>query len=275
MRIAFLVNRDVESNVALNALIPEIHQDVVGIVVSERVGGARAGSAARMLGQLGFIEQDLFNDLVSPLVEQTDRAGPRLVFGGFERKFGVPVHTAANVKDPSELQKLRDLGADLFVSIRFGCILGVEALRIPSRGVLNLHSGLLPHYRGVLATFRALLNGDSEIGCTLHWIDSPGIDVGPIVTTARMPVDSDRSLLWHVLALYQPGARLILDALRRLELGEPLKGAPQDPSAGAYYSFPSDDELARFTALGWRLFDRDDVRELLESYGCGPISQQE
>ena len=68
------------------------------------------------------------------------------------------------------LQKLRDVRADLLISIRFGMILGTEALGLPPRGVLNLHSGLLPQYRGVLATFRALLNGDAEIGCTLHWI---------------------------------------------------------------------------------------------------------
>jgi methionyl-tRNA formyltransferase len=157
--------------------------------------------------------------------------------------------------------------ADLFVSIRFGRILGNEALGLPRRGVLNLHSGLLPQYRGVLATFRALLNGDAEIGCTLHWIDSPGIDIGAIVETARMPVAREHSLLWHILALYRPGARLIVNAIRQLERGEPVIGTPQDPSAGAYYSFPTEDDLIRFTALGWRLFDREDVWELLESYG--------
>src|SRR4029450_8052707 len=97
--------------------------------------------------------------------------------------------------------------ADLFISIRFGLILGTEGLGFPPRGVLNLHSGLLPRYRGVLATFRALLNGDTEIGCTLHWIDSPGIDVGPIVETARTAGAKENSLLWHSLSLYRPRAR--------------------------------------------------------------------
>jgi methionyl-tRNA formyltransferase len=267
MRIAFLVNRDIESNLALNLLLPEIHQDTVGIFLSERVG-ARA-VPPRMLGQLGFIEQDLFNHLVFPLAEQaTDADGRFAGFGEFERRFGVPVQALASLKEQAALQKLRDARADLFISIRFGLILGAEALGLPPRGVLNLHSGLLPQYRGVLATFRALLNGDTEIGCTLHWIDSPGIDVGPIIETARTAVTREHSLLWHILSLYPLGARLIIDAIRRLERGEPVRGTAQDPSAGAYYSFPTEDHLVRFTALGWRLFDREDVRELLESYGC-------
>jgi len=268
MRIAFLVNRDIESNFALNLLMPEIHQSVVGIFVSERVGSSTT-VAARMLGQLAFVEQELFNELVFPLVDQRCQGDARFVgFGELQRRFGVPVQTLATLKDPSELQKLRDVRADLFVSIRFGRILGVDALGLPSRGVLNLHSGLLPQYRGVLATFRALLNGDTEIGCTLHWINSPAIDAGGIVETARRPVAKAHSLLWHILSLYRPGASLILNAVRRLQRGEPVIGTPQDLSAGAYYSFPTDDDMIRFAALGWRLFDREDVGDLLEAYGC-------
>jgi methionyl-tRNA formyltransferase len=274
MRIAFLVNRDIESNFALNLLLREINDSAVGIFLSERVGASGAHSP-RMLGQLAFIEQELFNDLVFPLVEKTDyRDGRFAAFGELGRRFGIPVQTLATLKDPVALSKLRDARADLFVSIRFGRILGIEALGLPPCGVLNLHSGLLPQYRGVLATFRALLNGDAEIGCTLHWIDSPGIDVGGIVETARTAVAKEHSLLWHILSLYPLGARLIVNAIRRLERGEPVIGTPQDLSAGAYYSFPTEDDLIRFTALGWRLFDREDVWELLETYGCASKRQK-
>ena len=270
-RIAFLVNRDIESNLALNLLLPELHHSAVGVFLSERVGGK--ATPPPMLGQLGFIEQDLFNNWVFPLVERSSVANRFAGFGELERRFGVPVQTLTSLKDPAAMQSLRDARADLFVSIRFGLILGTEVLTIPSLGVLNLHSGLLPDYRGVLATLRALLNGDAEIGCTLHWIDSPGIDVGPIVETARTAVTKEHSLLWHVLSLYRPGAQLILQAIRRLERGESVTGTPQDPSAGAYYTFPTEDDLIRFTALGWRLFDREDVRELLESYQ-GAVDQR-
>jgi methionyl-tRNA formyltransferase len=274
MRIAFLVNRDVESNLALNLLLPEVHQSTVGIFLSERVG-ARA-VPPRMLGQLAFIEQDLFNELVFPLAERAARTeGRHAGFGELQQRFGIPVQALASLNDPGTLQTLRDARADLFVSIRFGLILNAEVLRLPPRGVLNLHSGLLPRYRGVLATFRALVNGDAEIGCTLHWIDSPGIDVGAVVETARVAVARERSLLWHILSLYRPGTRLILSTIERLERGETITGTAQDSSAGAYYSFPTEDDLIRFTAQGWRLFDREDVSALLESYSCSSTRRKE
>jgi methionyl-tRNA formyltransferase len=59
-----------------------------------------------------------------------------------------------------------------------------------------------------------------------------------------------------------------------LERGQALTATPQSASEGAYYSFPTDDDLIRFTGQGWRLFDREDVLELLESYGCGPTRTQ-
>lgn len=179
------MNRDVESNLALNLLPPEVHQSTVGTFLSERVG-ARA----------------------------------------------VPASSTCT---------------------RVFC----------------------PRYRGVLATFRALLNGDAEIGCTLHWIDSPGIDVGPVVETVRVAVARERSLLWHIPSLYRPGTRLILSAIERLERSETITGTAQDPSAGAYYSFPTEDDLIRFTAQGWRLFDREDVSELLESYSCSSMRRKD
>ena len=270
MRIVFLVNRDIESNYILNLLLPELHRHTVGIFLSERVGTSSV-VRAQMLGQLAFIEQDLFRELVFPLIERISPGNGR--YAGFDelsRRFGIPLQVLLTLKDPAALQQLLDTRADLFISIRFGLILDARVLGIPPRGILNLHSGLLPQYRGVLATFRALLNGDDEIGCTLHWIDSPSIDKGDVIDRARRPVVKDRSLFWHVLSLYPLGADLIMSAIRRLESGESVVGEPQDETAGAYYSFPSEDDLKRFTAQGWRLFDRGDIWEILEPYGCKP-----
>ena len=178
MRIVFLVNRDIESNFALNLLLPELHQSTVGIFLSERVGASRPVSA-RMLGQLAFIEQDLFNDLVFSLPKRLDQARlPLCRIWGFSAALRHSRESARGLEGSVGATDATDMRADLFVSIRFGKILHAEVFGMPHLGVLNLHSGLLPQYRGVLATFRALLNGDVEIGCTFHWIDSPGIDIG-------------------------------------------------------------------------------------------------
>jgi methionyl-tRNA formyltransferase len=64
------------------------------------------------------------------------------------------------------LERLRAAAPELIVSIRYRCILREHTIAIPEHGVLNLHSGILPDYRGVMATFWAMLTGETEIGCT-------------------------------------------------------------------------------------------------------------
>ena len=71
---------------------------------------------------------------------------------------------------------------ELMISIRYGKILRSKALSIPDLGVLNLHSGKLPDYRGVMATFRAMLAQEQELFSTLHWIDDDTIDTGRVIS---------------------------------------------------------------------------------------------
>ncbi|MEO7963002.1 MAG: formyltransferase family protein, partial [Gemmatimonadaceae bacterium] len=117
---------------------------------------------------------------------------------------------------------MRDLAPDLVVSIRYGAIFKSRFLAIPRLGVLNLHSGQLPTYRGVLATFRALAAGEKEIGMTVHYISDGTIDTGAIVAVTRTPVDRTRSLFWHIAQVYGPGIEALGDAVQRVLRGEVL-----------------------------------------------------
>jgi hypothetical protein len=82
---------------------------------------------------------------------------------------------------------LRDLEPDLFISVRYRRILKSAAIEIPRYGVLNLHSGLLPQYKGVMATFWAMLNAEAEIGCTLHTIIERNGAISPICWSSIRP----------------------------------------------------------------------------------------
>ena len=88
-----------------------------------------------------------------------------------------------------------------------------------------------------MATFWALLNGESEIGTTLHFIDDASIDTGRIVGSTRLRVDSRRSYLWHVLSLYEEGCEQLVHAasvsLRHPRTGEPLVIEAPEPASWA------------------------------------------
>jgi methionyl-tRNA formyltransferase len=69
------------------------------------------------------------------------------------------------------------------------------------------------------------------------------------------------------LSLYEPGIEALLRIVALLERGDEVKCTPQHATQGQYYTFPTDDELARFTGLGWRLFDPEDLSGLLLDFG--------
>ncbi|HUP10170.1 MAG TPA: formyl transferase [Caldimonas sp.] len=100
-------------------------------------------------------------------------------------------------------------------------------------GMLNLHGGLSPEYRGADCTFWTLYNGEPDkVGCTLHFID-PGIDTGRLVAHVCPPVtaaDDELTLFWGGVKL---GADVYAEALDRLARGEAL-GVAQSSKGRLY-----------------------------------------
>ena len=162
----------------------------------------------------------------------------------------------------SGLETLRAAEPDLVVSIRYRRILKESAIAIPRHGVINLHSGVLPDYRGVMATFWAMLNGESEIGSTLHRITDSGIDTGPIIRISRQPMRPGLSYLENVLGLYDAGCTAILRAMDSISRGFEPPTTVQTGNSGAYFSTPTTADLARFHAQGLLLVSGNERNSL-------------
>ncbi|MEM4725030.1 MAG: formyltransferase family protein, partial [Candidatus Hadarchaeum sp.] len=100
-------------------------------------------------------------------------------------------------------------------------------------GIVNLHGGLSPEYRGADCTFWALYNREPEkVGCTLHWIDA-GIDTGRLIAhicPEVRPDDDELSLFWR--GVYDSAA-VYAEFIQRLSDGEHL-GQVQ-PQRGRLY----------------------------------------
>lgn len=261
MRITILANRDLASCLALNILLPALHAHQLRVFLSEAVGkpNAAANTPPELL-QLKFYEQTLFNDILFPLLDASHghKNGRLRSFAGLAQLIGHPIEELQGINDAEGLARFTASAPDLVISIRFGSILKDAALAVPKIGVLNLHSGLLPTYKGVMATFRALLQGESSIGTTLHWIDDSSIDTGRIVATTAMPVDSNKSYLGHVLSLYDDGCSAMIAAVNSLAGGKSLASSPQ-PAGGNYFTFPTCQELAAFHQAGWQLVNPQEI----------------
>ena len=225
MKITILANKDLASCIALNRLLPLLKDHELCIFLSAKVG--KSDRLPKALVDLNFYEQQLFNNIVFPLATALgiDRAALK-TFDAIGKDIGREI-LELNAINTSDFEPFKSTQPDLVLCIRYGGILQEAVIAVPRFGVLNLHSGLLPQYKGVMATFRAILNGDDEIGMTLHTIDDSGIDTGRIIATTTMAVNPGRSYLWHVLALYTDGCDLMSAAVRKIAgSGGPVSEPP-------------------------------------------------
>lgn len=263
MRITLLTNRDLASNIALNLLLPTLSdKHEVEAFCSSSVG---TPSAHPDMATLQFLEQTLPNDLLFPLIDAQAHEGELLTFQGLERYLNSPVRSLNNPNSPEGLKVVSETVPDLVISIRYGRILHAEALSIPARGVLNLHSGRLPTYRGVMATFRAMLAQDEDLCSTLHWIEDDSIDTGRVVSVQSHRRRPEACYLSNTLGLYPAGCEAVLKAVSILEDQGALPSLESE-SAGTYYSFPDEDSLSRFNQAGYQWAASEFLTELLSRY---------
>jgi methionyl-tRNA formyltransferase len=262
MRILCCLNRDLASNLALNLLLPALAHHTLRVGLTEQVGRTSENEPWQRR-ELRIAEQALPNLTLFPLVERaalSDNGQRNLTFAEIQRLRGIPVDA---LLDPNSASSF---APDLILTIRYGAILKPPLIAIPPLGVLNLHSGILPDYRGVLASFRAMLNNETDIGCTLHYIRDASIDTGDIVSIHRQPLQRERSLLRNVLDLYPPGIEMLRTALRTLEEGGKLATSVQQRGQGAYYSYPTASDWDEFTRRGYRVADPSDLQQVMLSY---------
>ena len=151
------------------------------------------------------------------------------------------------------------------ISIRYGKILRSKALSIPDLGVLNLHSGKLPDYRGVMATFRAMLAQEQELFSTLHWIDDDTIDTGRVISIQGHRRDAGGCYLANTLSLYPAGCRAIVNAVNALENGEELPNLTSD-GPGNYYSFPDEETIRQFLSAEYQWAGAKFLSDLYSRY---------
>src|SRR5437899_10863216 len=100
---------------------------------------------------------------------------------------GLPVLQPERARDPEFLERLKQLKPDLVVVVAYGQILPQALLDLPRFGCLNVHTSLLPKYRGAAPIQWALLHGDAETGVTIMKMDA-GLDTGPILSMKRIAI---------------------------------------------------------------------------------------
>ena len=165
---------------------------------------------------------------------------------------GVPVIPCRDVNAPGYMETLRGLGVDVLVSVAANQRFGPELLELPRLACLNVHSALLPNYRGMDGLFWALAHGEREVGVTVHEM-SPGIDEGPIVAQEPFPVRPGEPLHHLYYRAMEHGAPLLARALDAYAEGT-VTLRPNPADQGRTFSWPTREAARRFRQHGHRFF---------------------
>jgi methionyl-tRNA formyltransferase len=145
---------------------------------------------------------------------------------------GLPVLQPDRLRDPSFVDALARVNADLGVVAAYGKLLTDEVLAIPRLGMINVHGSLLPRYRGAAPVHRAIIEGEEETGVTIMRVVKQ-LDAGPMLAKAPRAIGADETSEDVERDLARVGASLLISVVDAM-------------AAGAVVATPQDDALATY-----------------------------
>jgi methionyl-tRNA formyltransferase len=145
----------------------------------------------------------------------------------------LPLLQPERARDEHFLKELPQIGPELMAVAAYGQILPQALLDIPQFGCLNVHTSLLPKYRGAAPIQWAILNDERKTGVTIMKMDA-GLDTGPMLGQAETTIDpQDTSETLHE-RLAHMGADLLCQTIPKYVAGK-IQPCPQ-PTEGVCYA---------------------------------------
>jgi methionyl-tRNA formyltransferase len=139
----------------------------------------------------------------------------------FAAEHGLTIHQPVKIKTDDARRELEPLfkEADAGVVAAYGRILPEWMLNAPRHGCVNVHSSLLPKYRGAAPINWAVARGERETGVTIMLMDA-GLDTGPVLLRRAIAIGDEETAAELTPRLAELGAESLIDALSKLDRGE-------------------------------------------------------
>jgi methionyl-tRNA formyltransferase len=146
---------------------------------------------------------------------------------------------------------IKQYNPDLLISIAGNQIFKKDLIELAPKGCLNVHTALLPKYRGLMPSFWVLRHNEKETGVSVFFVDE-GIDSGPIVVQKRIAIENktQQELIRETKRL---GMDAILEAIQKIENGD-YRLIPNNDHEKTYFSFPQKEDVKAFRKIGKKFF---------------------
>jgi len=236
--------RSLYSRLVAHALVQQTNIELVGIYVRRLWSYKRIRTDLRREGPR--LIQKIYAKLIIPerytkqeenqlSVLEDERSLEEKNLVDFSRGRGIPYFRVHDFNSEGSEASIKDLAPDLIV-FTGGGLIRKNILAIPTVGILNCHSGLLPRYRGMDTLEWAILEAEDalpQVGLTLHFMDA-GVDTGPILRHHRQELRPGESLTSVRQRLEPEMVRLVTEGVRELQRGG-FQAQAQKSSEGKQY----------------------------------------
>lgn len=193
------------------------------------------GTPEFAIPSLKVVSQNTDLKLIFTKEDKRNARGNKIIYSPV-KQFGldndIEVIQPKKMKDEEVIAKIKEINPDLIVVVAYGKILPKEIIDIPKYGIINVHSSLLPKYRGASPIHSAILNGDKESGVSIMYIEE-GLDSGDVILKETCEITEDDTLGTLHDRLKELGAIGLEKALKLIEAGE-VKAEKQDDSKATF-----------------------------------------
>ena len=147
------------------------------------------------------------------------------------------VYQPLKMRDGEAMSIVEELAPELIVVAAYGKILPEDILNYPKYGSINVHSSLLPKYRGAAPINWAILDGEAETGVSIMYM-AKELDAGDVILQKTTAISREEDALTLTARLAELGAEALAEAVEALK-NETASRTPQDGSRQTYASMLS------------------------------------
>ena len=147
---------------------------------------------------------------------------------------GLEVYQPLKMRDGEAFSIVEKLAPELIVVAAYGKILPEDILNYPKYGSINVHSSLLPKYRGAAPINWAILDGEEETGVSIMYM-AKELDAGDVILQKTTPIGPREDALALTMRLAELGAEALSETVTALQNGSAAR-IPQDESMMTYAS---------------------------------------
>lgn len=252
-KVALFVCHELVGLLILNKIVPAMKEMGLEPVIFNGMMNRNRKTRHPTPPIVGAFNVHALNRVIIPFLENEchDGESPNLTYKQLAQKYDLQYQEIQDPNNPTFVNRLEDdksfVGA---VSIRYMMVFDQPIIDVfRQKGFMwNLHSGLLPGYKGMLVLYPAIEKGEKEYGLTLHETVA-GLDEGGIVNMGALPLDSRRPVFDLYLDTIDTAARMLTEALSQVAQRRIPQGVPQSGVSG-YYSNPTKEEFKRYMERG-------------------------